>query len=257
MDEKKPLLSHFLALRKVFLISVIAVIVGFIAAFYFFSTRLIDFITLPIKERGVEIIYTAVSEAMTTRLKISLVTGIILASPVIIWQIWNFVKPALYEKEIRALRFWFFVTLLLFLIGVVFCYYFVFGLAVNFFLVAGDNLAAPLISIDRYLSFTLSFILPFGFAFDLPVIIYMTTKLGLTTPEMLIGKSKYVVLLFFIVAAILTPPDVYSQIMLAIPLLLLYGVGILAAFTVKKRENGESKKQQKKAASNKHRRSAS
>ncbi len=236
MNDTKPLLQHFLELRKRCIVSIAAIITAFVIVFYFFSTRLLNFITLPLKQYGVEVIYTTVSEAIITQLKISFVAGVIIASPVIIWQIWKFIKPALYAKEIRAFKIYFFLTLALFLSGVVFCYTCIYNLAIKFFLVSSKNLANPLISIDKYLNFMLSFLLPFGAAFDLPVIIYITTKIGLTTPQMLISKFKYVVLLIFIVAAILTPPDVLSQVMLAIPLLVLYGVGILVAKKVKPAE---------------------
>lgn len=132
----------------------------------------------------------------------------------------------LYSIAVRAI---FVVTVLLFLAGISFCYLCIYGLAVNFFLVAGDNIAEPMISIDRYLGFLLSFILPFGFSFDLPVILYVTTRIGLTNPRMLIRKFKYVILIIFTAAAILTPPDVFSQIMLALPLLALYWAGIIVS----------------------------
>lgn len=232
MDEAKPLLSHFLALRKVFIVSVLAVLVAFLLIFYFLSSTLMDFILSPIKERGVEVIFTALSEAMITQLKLSLVAAVIVASPIIIGQIWGFVKPALYDAEIKKVRFWFFVTVFLFLCGVAFCYFCIYSLAVDFFLVAGENVVTPMISIDKYLNFMLSFLLPFGVAFNLPVAIYLTTKIGITTPTMLVKNFKFVVLLIAVTAAFLTPPDVFSQVMLAVPLLVLYCVGILVAKVV-------------------------
>ena len=182
---------------------------------------------------------------MITQLKISFVCAVVAASPIVIWQLWNFIKPALYKNEIRAVRAIFVITVLLFFAGIAFCYFCVFGLAINFFLVAGDNIAEPMISIDRYLAFMLSFILPFGIAFDLPVILYITTRLGLTNPRMLISKFKYVILIIFTVAAILTPPDVFSQIMLALPIMVLYWAGILVSFTVRKK--ADKKKSSPKA----------
>lgn len=240
MSDEKPLLSHFLELRNVIIKSIVSVFISFVLVFYFFSETILNFIKKPIEDRGVEIIYTAVSEALLTQLKLSIVSAIIISSPVIIWQLWKFIKPALYKKEIRAVKSFFFVTLFLFLCGVAFCYTCIYGLAINFFLVAGENLAIPMLSLDKYLSFMLSFLLPFGFSFDLPVVLYITTKLGLTTPQMLVKKFKYVVLLIFVVAAFLTPPDIFSQIMLALPLLLLYGIGILVSKTVKAKSKSES-----------------
>ena len=235
-QSEGTLLEHFLALRRALVISAISVIIAFALIFYFCSTKILQLISLPITNRGIKIIYTAISEAMATQLKISFVCGVIAASPIIIWQLWNFIRPALYKNEIRAVRTIFSVTVILFLAGIAFCYLCIYGLAINFFLIAGDNIAEPMISIDRYLGFLLSFILPFGFSFDLPVILYVTTRLGLTNPRMLIGKFKYVILIIFTAAAILTPPDVLSQIMLALPLIVLYWAGILVSLSISQKK---------------------
>lgn len=231
--DAQPLMQHVMALRKVLLVSLGAVLVGFIGVFYFLCNPIMNFITSPIAERGITLIYTAMSEALVTQLKVSLVAGVVVASPVIVWQIWSFIKPALYDHERRAFRLWFFVALILFLTGIVFCYCSVYTLAVDFFLVAGEDLATPMLSIDKYVSFLMSFLLPFGLAFQLPVVIYMTTRMGLTTVEMLTSKRKFVVLGVFVAAAILTPPDIVSQMMLAAPMLILYEIGVLIARLVK------------------------
>jgi len=130
----------------------------------------------------------------------------------------------------------FFFALLLFLVGIVFCYASVFFLAIDFFMVSGDGLATPMLSLDKYINFLFGFLLPFGVAFMLPVFIYITTRIGLTTPEMLSKARKFVILGIFILAAILTPPDVVSQVMLGIPMLALYEVGILVSRLVKKQQ---------------------
>ena len=155
--EKQPIRSHLMALRSVLIVSLGAVAVGFLIAYYAFLTPLMNFITKPITDRGIVIIYTAVSEALTTQLKVSLMAGVVLASPVIFYKLWSFFKPALYEHEIAIFRTLFFVALFLFLLGVVFCYFFVYGLAVDFFLVAGEDLATPMLSIDKYVGFQFSF----------------------------------------------------------------------------------------------------
>ena len=227
--------DHLLALRKVIVICLIAVGAGFLVSFYFIIDPLMKWITVPIESRGIQIIYTAVSEALTTKLKVTLVTAVILAFPVIVWQVWSFIRPALYPKERRSFRLFFFFGLLLFLLGIVFCYLSVFFLAIDFFMVSGEDLATPMLSLDKYISFLFGFLVPFGLAFMLPVFIYITTRIGLTTPQMLVSKRKYVILAIFIFAAILTPPDVVSQVMLGIPMLLLYEVGILVSRMVKKK----------------------
>ena len=233
-EEGLTLRDHLMALRKVIITCLIAVAVGFLIAFYFIIDPLMQWITAPIEQRGVQVIYTAVSEALTTKLKVSIVTGVVIAFPVIIWQVWSFIRPALYPKEQRSFRVFFFFALVLFLVGIVFCYAAVFFLAIDFFMVSGEGLATPMLSLDKYINFLFGFLLPFGVAFMLPVFIYITTRVGLTTPEMLVSKRKYVILAIFIFAAILTPPDVVSQVLLGVPMLLLYEVGILVSRLVKK-----------------------
>lgn len=235
-DEGLSLRDHLMALRKVIMVSAASVGVAFVLSFYFIIDPLMTWITKPIEDRGVQVIYTAVSEALTTKLKVAIVTAVVIAFPVIIWQVWSFIRPALYPKERRSFRRFFFFALLLFLVGIVFCYAAVFFLAVDFFMVSGEGLATPLLSLDKYISFLFGFLLPFGVAFMLPVFIYITTKVGLTTPQMLASKRKFVILGIFVFAAILTPPDVVSQVLLGVPMLLLYEVGILVSRMVKRTE---------------------
>lgn len=239
-EEALSLRDHLMALRKVIITCVIAVGVGFLIAFYFLIDPLLDWITAPIVERGVQVIYTAVSEALNTKIKVAVVTGVVLAFPVIIWQVWEFIKPALYPHEQRSFRRFFFFALLLFMVGIVFCYGAVFFLAIDFFMVSGEGLATPMLSLDKYINFLFGFLLPFGVAFMLPVFLYITTKMGLTTPEMLASKRKFVILGIFVVAAILTPPDVVSQVLLGLPMLALYEVGILVSRTVKRSSREEA-----------------
>lgn len=235
-DGGAPLLVHLMALRRVLIVSAAAVAVAFVLVFYLAIEKLMAWIIGPIADRGIEIIYTAMSEALVTKFKVAIVAAIILASPVIIWQVWSFIKPALYPKEKKTFRGLFLVALLLFLLGVAFCYLAVYTLAVDFFLVAGDNLATPMLSIDKYVSFLFGFIVPFGLAFQLPVALYLTTRMGLTDYKMLASKRKFVILGIFVLAAVLTPPDVVSQVALGLPMILLYEVGIQACRLTKAKE---------------------
>lgn len=232
----QPIFEHLMAMRKLVVSVLIAVVVGFVAAFYFLCTPLMNFIMTPIEARGIQIIYTAVSEALTTQLKVSLMAGVVLVSPFIFYQIWAFIKPALYDNEIRVFRSLFFIALFLFLLGIFFCYNYVYELAINFFLVSGEGLATPMLSIDKYVAFLFSFILPFGVVFELPVAIYMATRMGFVSYEGLARNRKFVFFGIFILAAILTPPDVISQIMLGMPMFVLYEVGVqVARFTKNRR----------------------
>ncbi len=238
-SEKQPILYHLMGLRNLLMHCGIAILIGFAASFYLFCEPLMNFITSPIHARGIQIIYTAVSEALTTQIKVSFVAGVVLVSPYVFYQIWAYVKPALYDNEIRLFRTLFFIALLLFLSGIVFCYQYVYTLALNFFFVAGENLATPMLSIDKYIGFLFGFILPFGVVFELPVAIFMFTRLGWVNYEMLSSSRKFVFFGIFVFAAILTPPDVVSQCMLGVPMFLLYEVGVQVSRFTKPREPKE------------------
>ncbi len=224
--ETAPLLSHLLALRRAVVTSVVSVIVAFLAVYLLAIDYVMSWIITPIKAKGIEIIYTAVSEAFITKIKVSFLAAVIIASPVIIWQFWSFIRPALYPREKRMFKVIFLAALTLFLLGVTFCYTAIYMLAVDFFLIAGDNLATPMLSLDKYIGFIFGFILPFGAAFQLPIFIYITTRIGWTDYAMLASKRKYVILAVFFIAAVLTPPDVVSQIALGVPMVLLYEAGV-------------------------------
>lgn len=231
--KKEALLEHVKALRNTLIVCVAAAGVGFLVILYGLIDPLMDFIIKPIVDRGIQVIYTAPSEAMMTKLKVALIAGVVVASPVIFWQIWRFISPALYPKEKRSFRLLFVIALLLFLGGVVFAYYAVFMLAIDFFLVAGENLATPMLSIDNFVTFNFAFILPFGVMFELPIAIYMLAKRGKVNYEKLTKYRKYVIFAIFVIAAVLTPPDVVSQTLLALPMCLLYEVGVQVARVVK------------------------
>lgn len=235
----QAVMEHLRALRNVIFISAVAILVGFVAVFYLAIDVLMGWITTPIVARGIEIIYTAMSEALMVKFKVALVAGIVLASPVVIWQLWSFISPALYKHEKKMFISLFFASLILFLVGILFCYGAVYLLAVDFFIVAGENLATPMLSIDKYVGFMFGFIVPFGVAFMLPVFIFVTTKMGWTNYEMLASKRKFVILGITVFAAFLTPPDVVSQVMLGIPMVALYEVGAQIARFVKPREKSE------------------
>ena len=235
-ENKQSLLSHLAALRKVLIISAAAIGFAFAVVFYTCIDQLMSLLIRPIQDRGIDIIYTAMSEALVTKLKVAIIAAVVLASPVVIWQIWSFVAPALYPKEKRNVILVFAIMLVLFLLGISFCFGAVYLLAVDFFLVSGENLATPMLSIDKYISFLFGFVIPFGVAFELPVILYITTSLGLTNYKMLASKRKYMILGVVVLAAVLTPPDVVSQVMLAIPILLLFEIGLLISRFVHPRD---------------------
>jgi len=225
--------EHLIALRRILLRSAAAIAIAFVAVFYVAIEQLMGFITGPIVERGIVVIYTEMSAALMTKMKVAFIAGVVVASPYVFWQIWAFIKSALYDHERRMFRVTFAATVFLFLLGVAFCYAVVYFLAVDFFLVAGENLATPMLAIDKYVSFLFGFVLPFGLAFELPVALYMTTRMGLTDYKMLASKRKFVILAVVVIAAFLTPPDVVSQVMLSIPILLLFEISLMICKVVK------------------------
>lgn len=232
-DKKQALYEHIRALRRVLLVSAGAVAVLFLLFFYLCCDQLVDFVLLPVRSRGISIISTAVSEALMTQFKVCLVAAVVAGMPVIIQQIWSFVSPALYPHEKKLFAAMFFVALLLFLTGVVFCYLYVFPLAINLFWAAADTVATAMWSVQEYFDFVLSFVLPFGLMFELPVVIYLLAKRGMVNYQKLSHARKYVVLVIAVAAAILTPPDVVSQCMLGLPMYALYEAAAQLARFVK------------------------
>ncbi len=228
--------GHLMALRKMLVISFVAVVACFLLIFLSCSKELLQLIIQPIEDRNVQIIYTTVSEAFTTQFKVSFIAGVILAVPVIIWQIWCFISPALYPKERKNFQWFFWLAVFLFIAGVTFAYFVVYHMALTFFLVSGEGLAVPMLSIDEYVNFLFAFLLPFGCMFQLPVVIYLLAIMGKVNYHSLAKARKYVVLGIFTLSAILTPPDIISQTLLAFPMLFLYEVGAQIARFVKPRE---------------------
>jgi sec-independent protein translocase protein TatC len=174
-------------------------------------------------------IFTSLAEPFITALKISLYAGFVLALPFIMWQVWKFIAPALYENEKKmAIPFVFWSTVM-FLSGVVFAYYVVFPLGANVLIHFGGVDFVAMLKMSEYIGFFAKFMFGFGIAFELPVFSYALAKLDLITDKTLIDGFRYAVVIIFIVAAILTPPDPMTQLLMAIPLVILYGVSILVA----------------------------
>lgn len=218
---------HLAELRRRLLYSLISLGIIFFLCFSFGADKLMQLVASPINQMGISLIYIGLGEALAAQVKVCLLCSVILVCPFMLWQGWLFVKPALYPQEKRQFFKLAFTIISLFVLGVLFGYLVVFVMAVNFFVYVGQGFATPMLSINNYLSFLWGFILPFGLAFELPVVCYLLGKAGLVTSSMLISARRYIILGIFIIAGILTPPDVLSQIMMALPLLVLYEVGIL------------------------------
>ena len=231
IDPKMPFTEHLEELRRRLIICFIAVGIGFVLS-YFFAKQIFEILMRPLIKAmppGEGLIFTALPEAFVTYLKVALLTGIGLASPVIIYQFWRFLAPGLYSRERRALLPIVLFSTIFFLGGALFGYFIVFPFGFKFFIgFASDNIRA-LPTIREYLKFATKLLFAFGFIFELPLFAFFLARLGLVTAETLRSKQKYAILIIFMVAAILTPPDVVTQVMMAGPLLLLYELSIWIA----------------------------
>ncbi len=230
-EEKIPFTDHLGELRKRLITCVVAVGVGFIVA-YCFKEWLFNFLTHPLisaMKPGEKLIYTNLPEAFFTYLRVALLAGVVLAAPVIIYQFWIFVAPGLYHKERRMLGPILFFSVLFFMGGAIFGYVVVFPLGFRFFLSFATDTIRPLPTMSEYLSLASTFLLAFGLIFELPLVIVFFVKLGIISIDFLTKNRKYAILVFFIIAAILTPPDVVSQTLMAVPMIALYEIGIIGA----------------------------
>lgn len=246
-DEKLSFFSHLEELRRRILISLVGIGVGFALTFSYSETilrllkrplttdlvfsRTYPFLrSIPRAAPPIDLIFLAPAEAFWMHMKIAFLTGLLLVLPVILYQIWKFVAPGLLPHERRyALPFVVLATFFFFF-GLLFCFYFVLPFTLNFLLTYKTENLKPMISIGNYVDFTAKFLLGFGLIFELPLAIGLAAKMGLVTPQFLSRNRKYAILVNFTIAAILTPtPDLFNQALMALPMCLLYEVGILAA----------------------------
>ncbi|MBN2322561.1 MAG: twin-arginine translocase subunit TatC [Spirochaetes bacterium] len=240
-DKELTIVEHLNELRKRLLYIVIVVAAASGGAYYF-----IDEILLFITESGniEKLVFINPTEAFFVIVKLSLLAGVMGAMPFILYQIWRYVGVALKKGERKYLIFFGPVSYILFLSGAAFAFRGVLPLAIKFLLSFRKEYVSlsitPMITLNAYISFLSKMIIAFGVMFELPLVILALSKFGIVTPEMLKKGRRYTIVGVFIVAAILTPPDVVSQIMLAIPLLLLYEVGILICKAVTRKREREA-----------------
>jgi sec-independent protein translocase protein TatC len=231
-EKRMPFLDHLEELRWTLVRSLLAVAVGAIVA-YIYSKEIVDFLHRPAPD--VKLIFLSPTGAFMTYIKVAIYAGLVFSLPYVAWEFWRFIVPGLLSKERRLVPPIVFFTVLCFLLGAAFAYYVIipFGLQ---FLIGGfqtDYLTAN-ITINDYLGFVVTMILVFGVVFELPVLAYFLSLIGLLTPEFLRSKRRYGIVVIFIVAAILTPPDAFTQCMLALPLLVLYEISIWVSAGVRK-----------------------
>ncbi|VAX24416.1 Twin-arginine translocation protein TatC [hydrothermal vent metagenome] len=237
-DEKLPFTIHLEELRWRMIYCAVTVFVVFIAL-YAISDALFQIVRKPI---GTELIFLAPAEAFFVYLKISIYTAIIVSIPMILYQVWEFVAPGLLDAERKYTGAFVIFGTLFFLIGAGFCYEIVLPLGLHFLIgYAGEGLT-PMISVGAYISFMFKLVLAFGAIFEMPIVIVFLAKMGIVNPASLREKRGYVVVGSFIVASILTPPDIFTQIIMAFPIIILFELSIIVAgFIVKKSPEDELK----------------
>ncbi|MCA9407289.1 MAG: twin-arginine translocase subunit TatC [Candidatus Omnitrophica bacterium] len=198
-----------------------------IAAFgvYGFIDRLTDYIVRPVGQ----LVFTSPADAFMAQITLTFLGAIVIASPIIIFQIWRFIVLGLRTQEVKFVRVFAPISLLLFLAGGLFAYFIIVPISIQFLLSFSSHNLVPMITVKSYISFVGMMVLAFSVVFELPLILMFLTKIGIATPAFLIQKRRHAIILILIVSALITPPDVVSQLMLAIPLVGLYEIGIVAS----------------------------
>ncbi len=251
MADNNSFSSHFIELRSRLLNSLIFIFIIFIIS-YIFAEQIYNFLVEPyanaVKDENTSrrLIFTALHETFITYIKVAFFSAIFLGSPILLIQIYKFIAPGLYKNEKKAILPYLISTPILFLLGGILVYYLVMPLAIKFFLSfesIGTKTSLPIqleAKVNEYLSLIMRLIFAFGISFQLPILLNLLARIGVVNSNYLKTRRRYVVVIIFALAAILTPPDPITQVGLAIPLLLLYELSILTVrFTEKKKEKEE------------------
>ncbi len=233
-DSKAPLMDHLIELRTRLLWSVVAILIAFFLCFAF-AKDIFALLVRPLAEAGQDrVIFTQVFEAFFVQVRVAFFGALMVSFPVVATQMWRFVAPGLYRQEKAALLPFLAATPFLFSAGACFAYFIAIPTALTFLLGFQGDLGSSgvsqeaLPSVGNYLSFIMQFLFAFGVAFLLPVLLMLLNKAGIVTRDQLVGFRRYFIVVAFVIAAIFTPPDVVSQLLLAVPLVLLYEISLIA-----------------------------
>lgn len=241
-DNPQPLVTHLTELRDRLLRAILSVLVIFICLFPF-SNEIYTFISEPLRAllpEGSSMIATEVASPFLTPFKLTLVMSIFVAIPVILYQIWSFVAPGMYRQEKRIAFPLLASSVLLFYAGASFAYFVVFPLIFAFFTSVGPTDVAVMTDINRYLDFVLKLFFAFGIAFEIPIAAVILIWSGVTTPDALAKKRPYIIVGCFVFGMLLTPPDVISQSLLAVPMWMLFEVGVFFGRIIEKRRQSSN-----------------
>ncbi|HGO5815243.1 TPA: twin-arginine translocase subunit TatC [Mannheimia haemolytica] len=245
VDESQPLISHLIELRNRLLRSFICVLVVFCGLVYW-ANDIYTLLATPLTENlpaGATMIATNVATPFFTPIKLTIVVSVFLSVPFILYQIWAFVAPALYKQEKRLVYPLLVSSTLLFYCGVAFAYYVVFPLVFGFLTSTAPEGVTMATDISSYLDFVLTIFMAFGICFEVPVAIILLCWAGVTTPQDLREKRPYIIVAAFVIGMLLTPPDIFSQTLLAIPMWLLFEVGLVFAKFYRPKDDDEPSEQ--------------
>lgn len=232
LEGEMSLIEHLTELRSCIVKSFIAIFLGFLCTFYF-AEPIYRFLARPLikvlPEADKKMIFTSLPEVFFVYIKVALFSGIIVASPVLFYQLWKFVAPGLYKDERKYVIPFVLCSTAFFLAGASFAYFQIFPLGFKFFVGFQTENIEPMITMKEYLKFATRLLLAFGIIFEMPIVSLFLSKLGILTPAFLRKNRKYAILIMVILAAILTPPDVVTQLMMAGPMMILYEVSIIVS----------------------------
>ena len=242
--SRAPLLDHLIELRRRLLFCMAAIVIAF-GASYFFAEQIFAWLVHPLLKAGqTKLVYTQLFEAFFVKVKVAFFAAMMIAFPVIANQLWQFVAPGLYRNERRALLPFLLATPLLFATGAAMAYYVAIPMALHFLLSFQGNVGGvqqeALPTMGSYLSIVMQFLFGFGVSFLLPVLLMLLERAGIVTRKGLIGARRYAIVGAFAIAAVLTPPDLMSQILLAVPLIVLYEAAIIGIWFTERRRAKEA-----------------
>jgi sec-independent protein translocase protein TatC len=233
MSEGMAISEHLGELRKRLMISALSWLVAFLGC-YGFGEKLFGYISTPVRQalpEGSSLVFINATEPFFTILKVSALAGLVVAFPIIIWQVWAFIAPALYGHEKRLAVPFVFFSSVCFGTGTYFGFTFVFPMIFSFLVTYGTNVGGinAMLSMGAYLTLASRLLIAFGLVFELPVVIFFLARLGIVDHKWLAKNRKFALLLAFVMGAVLTPPDIFSQASIALPFVILYEVGIIVA----------------------------
>ncbi len=252
-NDRMPLTSHLEELRRKLIIASISWLVAFLAC-YAYAEPLFNLIADPVRQalpEGTSLVFITATEPFFTYLKVGAIAGLLVSMPVIFWQIWSFIAPGLYQHEKRYVIPFVIASTLCFATGAYFGFRFVFPMAFKVLIEFGTGSGElnAMLSMGSYLSLSSKLLLAFGLVFELPVVIFFLARMGIVDHKLLARNRKFALLAAFLIGAMLTPPDVFSQTALALPFIVLYEIGIIVARLFGKRRASEEEETEQEPAS--------